>query len=639
MNDPLVEDARGGIVARAASSLRGWWRSVLHLWRSSLSFRVVVVTMLLGVLVLTAVGTYLYGSIAQGLVDRRQRIAEVDSLRDATDAQKQFDFTDKTASQAELTQTATDLVNTYRRNAGNEVRYVVLTRLGTNNAPVIVGPIESGSVGVRFIPDELRTRVAEAPDRQHIQVATITENGEDISAVIVGQKVTLPVAGDYGLYFIYPMHREREIISLIGRTFLLGGAALILLVGAIAFVVTRLVADPVRRAAIVAERFAEGNLNERMRSKGEDDLARLGHSFNAMAASIQQQIAQLENLSRVQQRFVSDVSHELRTPLTTIRMAGDLIHDSRAEFEPTVARSAELLHNELDRFEALLTDLLEISRFDAGAAVLEVEATDLRACVERAVDAHRTLAARKGTTLVVHEAPEPVIAEMDSRRIERILRNLISNAIEHGEGRPVEVTLGANDSAIAVTVRDHGVGLRPGEAALVFTRFWRADPARARTTGGTGLGLAISLEDARLHAGRLEAWGALGEGSCFRLTLPRQADATITASPLPLSPLIAEAARAQRALSPVGVSGGERDGPTYAFESDAAPGPAHDVEHHGNHGADQRTGHRVAGSDAGRDAGPDAGETRSETPEPDETTGLASGASRSAAAAASEHTS
>lgn len=198
---------------------------------------------------------------------------------------------------------------------------------------------------------------------------------------------------------------------------------------------------------------------------------------------------------------------------------------------------------ELDRFESLLTDLLEISRFDAGAAVLEIEATDLRGCVERAVDAHRTLAGRKGVELVVHEPSFPVVAEMDSRRIDRVLRNLIANAIEHGDGRPVEVTLGANDSAVAVTVRDHGVGLRPGEAALVFTRFWRADPARARTTGGTGLGLAISLEDARLHAGRLEAWGAPGEGSCFRLTLPRHADATITGSPLPLSPLAAVAHR------------------------------------------------------------------------------------------------
>jgi two-component system sensor histidine kinase MtrB len=546
MSERAATGGRAGWGSRVGSGLRGTWQRVLHLWRASLGFRVVVVTMLLGILVLTAVGTYLYGSIAQGLVDSRQRIAAEDSLRDAREAQVSFDTTDQNDSAAELRQFATDLVKQYRRDAGNETRYVVLSRLPNNNdGLVVMEAIESGSVGVRFIPDELRAEVAAEPEHQHLQVATIEEGNDSISAVIVGQRIDTGVAGDYGLYFIYPMHREREIISFVGQTFLIGGAALILLVGAIAFVVTRLVADPVRRAAIVAEKFAEGNLNERMRAKGEDDLARLGNSFNAMAASIQQQIAQLENLSRVQQRFVSDVSHELRTPLTTIRMAGDLIHDSRGDFEPTVARSAELLRGELDRFESLLNDLLEISRFDAGAAVLDVEANDLRASVERAVDAHRTLAARKGTQLRIESPTEPVIADMDSRRIERILRNLIANAIEHGEGKPVEVTVGANDTAVAVTVRDHGVGLRPGEAALVFTRFWRADPARARTTGGTGLGLAIALEDARLHAGRLEAWGARGEGSCFRLTLPRKADATITSSPLPLSPLAAEAARAR----------------------------------------------------------------------------------------------
>ena len=529
MTERTATGGLGGLAPRAGSLLRGVWQRTLHLWRSSLGFRVVVVTMLLGILVLTAVGTYLYGSIAQGLVDSRQRIAAEDSLRDALDAQKKFDSTDQNASDAEITQFATTLVNQYRRDAGNEKRYVVLSRLDSTSGAVIIPTIESGSVGARFIPDELREQVAAEPGRQHLQVATIEEGSDSISAVIVGQRVDTGVAGDYGLYFIYPMHREREIISFIGQTFLVGGAILILLIGAIAFVVTRLVADPVRRAAQVAERFADGNLNERMLAKGEDDLARLGNSFNAMAASIQQQIAQLENLSRVQQRFVSDVSHELRTPLTTIRMAGDLIHDSRAAFDPAVARSAELLSKELDRFESLLTDL--------------------RASVERAVDAHRALAARKGTQLVVDMPDKPVLADMDSRRIERILRNLVSNAVEHGEGRPVEVTVAANDSAVAVTVRDHGVGLRPGEAALVFTRFWRADPARARTTGGTGLGLAIALEDARLHAGRLEAWGALGEGSCFRLTLPRQAEATITSSPLPLSPLAAEAARARRATA------------------------------------------------------------------------------------------
>ncbi|NUO90946.1 MAG: two-component sensor histidine kinase, partial [Dermatophilaceae bacterium] len=205
--------------------MRGWWQRVLHLWRASLGFRVVVVTMLLGILVLTAVGTYLYGSIAQNLVDSRQRIAAEDSLRDAQDAQDKFDSTDQTDTEAKLTQFATTLVNSYRRDAGNETRYVVLTRSDDNTSPFNVRSIESGSVGLRFIPDELRRQVAARSDRQHLQVATINEGNDSISAVIVGQTVVLPVAGNYGLYFIYPMDREREIISSIGNTFLVGGFA------------------------------------------------------------------------------------------------------------------------------------------------------------------------------------------------------------------------------------------------------------------------------------------------------------------------------------------------------------------------------------------------------------------------------
>jgi two-component system sensor histidine kinase MtrB len=116
--------------------------------------------------------------------------------------------------------------------------------------------------------------------------------------------------------------------------------------------------------------------------------------------------------------------------------------------------------------------------------------------------------------------PRPVHVEADHVRVERILRNLVLNALEHGEGRPVEVVVSGDEHAAIVVVRDHGVGLRPGDEHRVFTRFWRGDPSRARTTGGTGLGLAIALEDARLHGGRLEAWGQRGIGAAFRLTLP-----------------------------------------------------------------------------------------------------------------------
>lgn len=217
-------------------------------------------------------------------------------------------------------------------------------------------------------------------------------------------------------------------------------------------------------------------------------------------------------------------------------MAADVIHEARSDFDPVTARSAELLGDQLDRFESLLSDLLEISRFDAGAAALEAEPIDLRQVVRRVIGGAEPLAERKGTRVRVVGDEQPVIAEADARRVERVLRNLVVNAVEHGEGRDVVVRMGVAGGAVAVAVRDYGVGLKPGEATRVFNRFWRADPARARTTGGTGLGLSIAVEDARLHGGWLQAWGEPGGGSQFRLTLPRTADEPLRGSPIPLEP-------------------------------------------------------------------------------------------------------
>src|ERR1700751_3161235 len=189
---------------------------------------------------------------------------------------------------------------------------------------------------------------------------------------------------------------------------------------------------------------------------------------------------------------------------------------------------------ELDRFETLLSDLLEISRQDAGVAELSVEAVALRATVNSALGNVGHLAEDAGVQLIVDMPSEEVIAEVDPRRVERILRNLIANAIDHAEHKPVRIRMGADEDTVAVTVRDYGVGLRPGEEKLVFSRFWRSEPARGRRSGGTGLGLAISIEDARLHQGRLEAWGEPGKGACLRMTLPLGRGHKVTTSPLPM---------------------------------------------------------------------------------------------------------
>ena len=355
--------------------------------------------------------------------------------------------------------------------------------------------------------------------------------------IVVGTVNTIPADGSTRtMYYLFPLDDVQQTLSLVTRALLTAGVLLLLLIAALTWLLTRQIVTPIRMARQVAERLAAGQLQERLRVTGEDDLARLATSFNQMATNLQRQIRQLEELSRVQRRFVSDVSHELRTPLTTVRLAGAVLHDAKDDFDPEARRAAELLQRELDRFESLLVDLLEISRFDAGAAALDLDDVNLTDVAHRVADGTRALAEARDTRIVIRAPETPCIAEADARRVERILRNLVVNAIDHAESREIVVTVAADEQAAAIAVRDHGVGLAVGESAMVFNRFWRADPARARTSGGTGLGLAISLEDTHLHGGWLQAWGKPHEGAQFRLTLPRHARHPLRHSPLPLVP-------------------------------------------------------------------------------------------------------
>jgi two-component system sensor histidine kinase MtrB len=393
-----------------------------------------------------------------------------------------------------------------------------------------------------MVSDQLVESVVDGNKAWQIRTRELEPGGDPVTYLAYGAPVPPAWGGPepFQLYYLVPLTSEEGQANDIRNTVLATGAALVLLLAVVTGLVTRLVVHPVRLAARTAQRLSAGLLDQRMTVQGEDDLALLGASFNQMAENLQRQILRLEEMSRLQRRFTSDVSHELRTPLTTVRMAADLIFNERGSYPPEVARSAELLQHELDRFEALLTDLLEISRFDAGFAALDSELTDLVPVVRQVVDRLAVICARAGTEVRLTLPATGVIAEVDPRRVDRILRNLVENAVEHGEGRPVDVTLAVGETAAAITVRDRGLGIRPEERQLVFNRFWRADPSRARQSGGTGLGLSISVEDARLHGGWLEAWGSPGRGAQFRLTLPLRTGDRLTSSPLPLVPADAE---------------------------------------------------------------------------------------------------
>ncbi len=524
-----------GAARRAAGRVRYAWRRSLHL-------RVVLTTLVLSATVVSVLGYVLMTRVTTGLLDAKERSAVEETRAGVEETQRKLDAADRSTNGGALLDTLAYQL-ALRAGGGQPARYEVVT-LATGPSLGVERPgYASNNVLFSSVPTALRDVVARSSGLAYAFTSIHYNDGSTFPAVAVGAPLTVPNVGAYELYYLFPLIDERDTLDLVRRALTVAGLVLVLLLAAIAWLVARQVVDPVREAARTAERFSAGRLEERMAVVGDDDLARLAASFNHMAGSLQAQIRQLEDLSRVQRRFVSDVSHELRTPLTTVRMAADVLHEARAQFDPATARSAELLQTQLDRFEALLVDLLEISRYDAGAAVLDAEAIDLREVVRRVVEASEPLAERKATEIRLHLPPLRCTVEADPRRVERALRNLVVNAIEHGEGRPVDVRVACDDTAVSVGVRDHGVGLRPGESALVFNRFWRADPARARTTGGTGLGLAIALEDARLHGGWLEAWGQPGDGAHFRLTLPRTAKGDLVSSPMALEPPDARAGR------------------------------------------------------------------------------------------------
>ncbi|KXW61920.1 MtrAB system histidine kinase MtrB [Mycolicibacterium phlei] len=528
----MIFGSRRRIHRRSAPLVRGLGvlgRALSLAWRRSLQLRVVSLTLGLSLAVILVLGFVLTSQITDRILDVKVRAATEEIERARTTVSGIVGGEETRSLDSSLQLARNTLIDRTADDPG---------LAGTFDAVLLVpgdGPRAATAAGpVQQVPEALRDFVkAGQVSYQYATVHTDTFSGP---ALIVGSPTSSPVT-NLELYLIFPLNNEESTIALVRGTMATAGVVLLGLLAAIALLVARQIVLPVRSASRIAERFAEGHLTERMPVRGEDDMARLAVSFNDMAESLHRQITQLEEFGNLQRRFTSDVSHELRTPLTTVRMAADLIHDHSEDLDPALRRSIELMVSELDRFESLLNDLLEISRHDAGVAELAVEAVDLRNIVRSALDNVGHLAEDAGIELIVELPPNEVIAEVDPRRVERILRNLIANAIDHAEHKPVRIRMAADADTVAVTVRDYGVGLRPGEEKLVFSRFWRADPSRVRRSGGTGLGLAISIEDARLHQGRLEAWGEPGKGACFRLTLPLVRGHKVTTSPLPMKPI------------------------------------------------------------------------------------------------------
>ena len=520
----------------AVTSSRPWTflrsSQIVHRIRHSLSAKLAVAITLSALVILLVFGIIVASQLRSSMFETRKDAILADASLRFSSAQSVFSSSTATSPDQVQESARGALTSLKASAAGAGATNVALLRSEGSTASLRINQIEDEQMRGLITP-QMREAVAQG-GAQWQSVGIRASDSDKVSpGILVGTQVQLPRAGTHELYILYSLAADQRQVDVVLRVLVLSALPIIVTLPIGVFALLHRLLLPVRLTVSAATKAAEGDLDVRVEVHGADEMAALGRAFNAMTSSLQDTISRYDELAKLQQRFVSDVSHELRTPLTTIRMAEDIVWDNREDLPAHARRSAELLHDQTERMEQMLADLLEISRYDAASALLDAEERDLRPIVTRVVEACAELAQRQGVPVEV-VAPARAAAEIDERRIERVIRNLVVNAIEHADGTRVTITVATSATDVACRVRDRGVGMTQEVADHVFDRFYRADTARARTTGGTGLGLAIATEDVAIHGGRLQAYGEPGKGASFLMTLPKHAGDEIASRPLAL---------------------------------------------------------------------------------------------------------
>ena len=524
------------LLAGAVASSRPWTflrsSQIVHRIRHSLSAKLAVAITLAALVLLLVFGIIVASQLRSSMFETRKDAILADASLRFSSAQSVFSSSTATSPDQVQESARGALASLKASAAGAGATNVALLRSEGSTASLRINQIEDEQMRGLITP-QMREAVAQG-GAQWQSVGIRASDSDKVSpGILVGTQVQLPRAGTHELYILYSLAADQRQVDVVLRVLVLSALPIIVTLPIGVFALLHRLLLPVRLTVSAATKAAEGDLDVRVEVHGADEMAALGRAFNAMTSSLQDTISRYDELAKLQQRFVSDVSHELRTPLTTIRMAEDIVWDNREDLPAHARRSAELLHDQTERMEQMLADLLEISRYDAASALLDAEERDLRPIVTRVVEACAELAQRQGVPVEV-VAPARAAAEIDERRIERVIRNLVVNAIEHADGTRVTITVATSATDVACRVRDRGVGMTQEVADHVFDRFYRADTARARTTGGTGLGLAIATEDVAIHGGRLQAYGEPGKGASFLMTLPKHAGDEIASRPLAL---------------------------------------------------------------------------------------------------------
>ncbi|MEV4922632.1 ATP-binding protein [Streptomyces roseoverticillatus] len=327
------------------------------------------------------------------------------------------------------------------------------------------------------------------------------------------------------VYAQMPLREDEANVQALVKAAQSGALPAVALAAVPALIAARGVLRPVRELRRASRKLAAGELDTRLKVTGRDELADLSRTFNDMAEALEENVAELRRMEANSRRFAADVSHELRTPLAAMTAVVDVLDEDAAGLDPDTAYAVRLISEETGKLARMVEDLMEISRFDAGAAALHLDEVDVSETIRK------TVQARGWQDKVAADLPEGVRARLDPRRIDVVVANLVGNALKHG-GEPVDVAVrvahGEEGRRLLIEIADRGEGIDPDVLPHVFERFFKADSSRARSEG-SGLGLAIALENVRLHDGTVRAANRPEGGAVFTVELPLRQGGSETA--------------------------------------------------------------------------------------------------------------
>ncbi|MFN8401163.1 MAG: HAMP domain-containing sensor histidine kinase [Anaerolineales bacterium] len=290
---------------------------------------------------------------------------------------------------------------------------------------------------------------------------------------------------------------------------------------ALGYFLSSTITDRVHQLRGAAEQLAEGDLKTRVTVQGRDEVAALAQTFNKMAEQLEAADAKQRELEKMRADLIAWVGHDLQTPLASIRAILEALADGMVDDPETVKRYLNTAQRDVRSLSALIDDLFQMAQLNAGGFKLNFENASLADLISDTIESFTELAARQNLTLSGSVDPSLDPVRMDTRRIGRVLNNLIGNAVRHTPAHgEVKVTARRTNSGVEVSVSDTGEGIRADDLPHIFDGFYRGEKSRSRATGGAGLGLAISRGIVQAHGGEIKVESEAGKGSRFTFLIP-----------------------------------------------------------------------------------------------------------------------